>query len=143
MASVTNTSVLTMCDAAVDAVDANASAATGLLRFYSGTVPTNVDTALSGNTLLATCAFAQPAFGDAADATPGGTATANAIADDTSADDTGTVTFARAVDRAATPNEVLQFTAGAGAEEIVFNSASITSGATVSVSALTVTMPEI
>ena len=64
-----------------------------LLRIYSGTQPTDPDTALAGNTLLAELAMSSTSFGAAADAAPGGRITANAITADSSADATGTAAF--------------------------------------------------
>lgn len=142
MASMNNTEAITMCDTVVDAVDNDTSAANPVLRIYSGTVPTNVDASLSGNTLLAELAMSNPAFGAAADAAPGATATANSISDDTSADATGTASFARLFDRQASPAARIQITAGEGSEELVLNSASITAGVVVSVTSLTITQPE-
>jgi len=140
MASETNTSAILMCDAAVDAIDTGVG--TALVRIYSGAIPGTglVDDALSGNTVLAELNMPNPAFGGAVDATPGATATANAIVDDTSANATGTATFARIFDR--DNKAVLQVTAGAGAEELVLNSAAIQSGALVEILSLTMTMPE-
>lgn len=63
----------------------------GSLVFYSGTQPATVDTALSGNTALATLTFSTTSFG----APSGGIATANTITAGT-ATGTGTATFARA-----------------------------------------------
>src|SRR5438067_5227002 len=62
----------------------------GLMKIYSGTRPTDPDTALSGNTLLATLTFSATAFG----ASVNGVATANAITSGTIAA-TGTASFAR------------------------------------------------
>jgi len=140
MVSVANTSALTMADASVDAVDIGSTNPQGTLVIYDGTPPTNVDTALSGNTVLAQLDMANPAFGAAADAAPGGTATANAITDDTSADATGTASFYRILDRDNTP--VLQGTVGTSGAELNLNSVSIQSGATVSITSFTITMPE-
>jgi len=64
----------------------------GFIRLYNGTRPTDADTALSGNTLLATGGYSNPAFG-AADST--GTCTSNAISSETNAPNAGTATFAR------------------------------------------------
>lgn len=77
-------------NAKLDALDAQVGTSP-LLRIYSGTAPTNADTALSGNTLLAELAMASTAFGAAS----GGTKTAAAITQDSSADATGTATFFR------------------------------------------------
>ena len=63
----------------------------GYIRFYNGTRPATGDTALSGNTLLATCRFGSTAFPAASSRV----LTANAITGDTSAAATGVPTFAR------------------------------------------------
>jgi hypothetical protein len=75
-----------------DAITTRAGAS-ALLRIYSGTRPTNADTALSGNTLLAelTC---NATFAPAAS---GGVLTLNSITQDSSADATGTASFFRLV----------------------------------------------
>ncbi len=80
--SITNASAIVLCNALVDRFDVSTP---GTIVVYDGTAPADVETALSGNTVLATLTFAATAFGNAADATPGAIATANAIVDDTSA----------------------------------------------------------
>lgn len=135
MASLTNAAVLAVLDQIDTDLGANA-----LIRVYDGTVPTNADTALSGNTLLAELTMdATNAFGAATDAAPGGTMTANAITDDSSADATGTPTFARLLTSGA--SVVAQVTAGVGSGELDFTT-SITSGQPVQISSLVITMAE-
>lgn len=145
--SITNSSSITGCNAFVDAVDAGTTNPQGTLIIYSGTVPGTglVDDALSGNTVLAQLDMSNPAFGNAVDATPGATATANAISDDTAADATGTATFFRIVNRDG--NAVIQGLVRANAdpdneEELVLNSKELQINARVEVTLLTVTMPE-
>ena len=75
-------------DAVVDRLDTGGA---GTIKLYTATIPTNADTALGAQTLLATLTFNATAFGAASS----GVATANAIVSDTSADATGTVTWAR------------------------------------------------
>ncbi|TPG53285.1 hypothetical protein EAH89_17355 [Roseomonas nepalensis] len=70
----------------------------GLLRVYTGTPPVDANTALSGNTLLAELTFGATAFAAATN----GTAAANAITADSSADNTGRPTFARAFEAGGT-----------------------------------------
>ena len=142
MASVTQSTAVTQCNAAVDAIDVGG---TGTLLFYSGTPPATVDTALSGNTLLATLTFSATAFGAATTASPS-VATANAISDDNSADATGDATFARAV--SVTNGAVIQFTvAGStgGSAEILITSADadagIIAGQPVGITSLTYSQP--
>ena len=138
MASMTNASALTMLDVAVDAVDTDSVQTFSQLRCYDGSVPINVDATLSGNTLLAALDMAIPAFGSATDQAAAGT-----ITDDAGADATGTVSFARLHDRAATPLAHIQVTAGQAAEELVFNTSSFEAGVVVQVSSLDITLAEI
>ena len=142
--SIANSSAVTMCDAAVDACDVGTTNAQATLVIYSGTPPALVDTALSGNTVLAQLAMRTPggggAFDGAADATPGATADAGTITDDSSADATGTATFFRILDRDNTP--VIQGAVSTSGAELNLTSTSIQSGATVEITSLSVTMPE-
>lgn len=138
--SLTNATAQAACNAAVDRVDQGASA--GRLKIYDGTVPADADTALSGNTLLATLIFSDPAFGAAADANPGATATANAITNDSSADATGTATFFRVTD---SDDAVLwqgTVTGTGGGGDLELTTDSIVATQPVSVTSLTHTQPE-
>jgi hypothetical protein len=68
----------------------------GYLRLYSGTQPSTPETALSGNTLLATFQFATPAFGSASLSSGYEQQTASFAASSVAPAANGTVTFARA-----------------------------------------------
>src|SRR5260221_8394375 len=92
----------------------------GFVKLYNGTKPANPDTALSGNTLLATLTFGATAFGSA-DAN--GVITANAITSEINAPATGTVTFARLFQSDAT-TVVLDLTT----TELALDSLSIVAG---------------
>lgn len=119
--------------------EANALAALmngGTIQFYSGTQPVNANTALSGNTLLATCTFGNPAYGSAAN----GILTANAITQGTAVA-TGTATFARLFKSDGT-TVVLDCTVGTSGAGINLNTTSIVSGGLVQVTALTYTVTE-
>jgi len=118
-----------------------AMGASPLLRIYNGTVPTDADTALSGNTLLAELAMSATPFPAAIDGNPNAIATANAISSDTSADATGTATFFR-IYKADGTTCVLQGAVGTSGQQLNLNSTSIVANETVSVSSLTLTMPE-
>lgn len=137
---ISNDAALAACDAIVDLVDVGTTNAQGRLRIYSGSVPTDADTALGAQVLLAELNMSNPAFGAAADASPGATATAASISDDTSADATGTASFFRIVDRDVTA--VMQGACATSGSELNFNTTSISSGAIVSVTSFTVTVPE-
>lgn len=109
----------------------------GTLRIYSGTKPASVDTALSGNTLLAQLTFGNPAFGSASN----GVAAANAITADSSADATGTAAFFRAFASNGS-TAVFDGTCGTANADLVLSSTSISTGGEVSVSSLTYTQPK-
>lgn len=100
----------------------------GFLNIYTGTRPTNPDTALSGNTLLASLTFGATAFGGATGSTTV-TKTANAIGSAT-AGNTGTATFFRAFKSDGT-TAVVDGTVGVSASDAIINSASVVSGTTV------------
>ena len=123
------------CDGIVDLVDAGASAGTCAIR--TGAPPTGPGDADSG-TLLATLTFGDPSFGAAAS----GTATANAITSDTSADASGDAGHFRVKD--SDGNVIFQGTAGEAADtpDMEFDEKSIVAGGTVAISSFTVTMPE-
>ena len=103
----------------------------GKLRIYSGSRPATGGTA---TTLLAelTCnaTFAPSASG--------GVLTLNSIAQDASADATGTATWFRLVKSDGTTH-VMDGDVGTSGSDLNLNSTSITSGATVSVTSFTIT----
>jgi hypothetical protein len=121
-------------NAALDAFTALLNS--GKLRIYSGTKPTDGDTALSGNTLLAELTFGATAFG----ASSAGVATANAITSDSSADATGTATFFRAFKSDGT-TAVFDGTVGTATSDLVLNTVSIVAAAVVAVTSFTLTEP--
>lgn len=110
----------------------------GFLRIYSGTRPTDADTALSGNTLLAQLTFGATAF----PAASGGVLTANAITGDSSADATGTATFARLFEsNGTTVFADISVSATGGGGELQLSTTSIVSGVAVNITSLTITAP--
>ena len=125
----------TMRNAMLDEITAeiDAGAGAGTLRIYSGSVPADADTALSGNTLLAQLTMSDPSAASAS----GGVWTASSITADSSADATGTASFFRILDSDA--NVVLQGTVGTSGADLNLDSVSITSGDQVSVTSMTIT----
>jgi hypothetical protein len=125
-------------------LDASASLKTdansGVLNIYSGTQPADGDTALSGNTLLASLTMNATAFSG-----PSGTAstdqvlTAGSITQDSSADATGTATFFRLFKSDGT-TKILDGSVGTSAADLNLNTTSIVSGAAVSVTSMTLTL---
>lgn len=112
---------------------ATAVGASGLLRIYSGTQPTDPDTALAGNTLLAELACSAT-FAPSAS---GGVLTVNTITDDTSANNTGTATWGTFTTSGGT--RLVDFSVGTATSDLILNTTSIVSGATVSVTSFTIT----
>lgn len=129
----TNAAASAAADAVVDLIDAGAGA--GTIKIYTATIPTNANTALGAQTLLATLTFSDPAFGAASN----GVATASAITSDSSADATGTATWARIADSNGTT--IMDVTVGTSGEDINFNTVSFVSGAVIAISSLTYTQP--
>lgn len=125
------------CDAVVDRVDAGAGP--GLIKLYSGSQPANANTALSGQTLLATLTFSDPAFGSA---NASGVATAGAITQDSAADAAGTATWARITDSDGNTAFDCDVSDTGGSGTIKLNTTSISAGGAVSLSSFTVTQPD-
>ena len=119
-----------MLDEIKTLIDAGAGA--GLLRIYNGTRPA---TGGAATTLLAELTFSDPS----APAAAAGVLTFSAITQDSSANATGTATWARVVDSAAT--FVMDMSVGTSGADINLNSVSITVTQAVSVTSATVTAP--
>lgn len=135
---VSNAAAKAACDAIVDLLDAGAGA--GTCKVYGDTQATDPDTAVGAQTLLGTLTFSDPAFGAAADANPGGRATASAITADASADNTDTATWFRCADSNGVA--VIDGSVGTGTNDMVLNTDAIVAGAEIAVTSWTVTMPE-
>jgi len=119
-------------NAAADAVCALLN--TGYLRIYDGTQPTNADTAIGAQVLLAELRWNATAFAAAVN----GVATANAITADSSADATGTASWFRALKSDGT-SVVFDGSVGTSGANLNLNSVAISAGAAVSVSSYTYT----
>lgn len=112
---------------------------------YSGTAPTNANTALSGNTALATLAMAStPISGFTTNATGGpnangaGVATMGTITTAT-ASATGTAVFWRVLNSGGTC--ILQGGCGTSGADLNLNTVAITAGSSVSISSGTISLP--
>ena len=124
------------CDAIVDLVDSGGAA--GTLEVSTGSPPTAPASADSG-TPLGTCTFTYPnAFGAAS----AGVATAASITPDSSADASGTAGHFRIKNSSGTV--IMQGTAGnaAATPDLVFDNSAIVFGGQISITSLTVTVPE-
>lgn len=136
---ISNAAAIRLADAFDDEVNIGSTAAAIDIR--TGAQPADPDTAATG-TLLATLTMSDPAFGAAADANPGGRITASAITSDTSADATGTAGYFRIRATGTGADDVADGECGTSGADLNFNTTSITSGSTVAITSLTVTMPE-
>ena len=116
------------------AIDAGAGA--GTIKVYNGTQPTTANDAITSQTLLATLTFSDPCG-----STSSGTLTMSAITQDSSADATGTATWARIADSTgSTVFDVDVTNTGAGGT-LQFNTTSFVIGGPVLISAFTITVP--
>lgn len=107
----------------------------GKLRLYDGTQPTDADTALGAQVVLADLGLNATAFAAAAGSAPAAKV-ANAISDDTSADATGTCTWGSLLTSANVRVMDFSVTAGGGGGDMTLNTTSIVAGAKVSCTAL-------
>lgn len=119
-------------NAAADAVTALLNS--GYLRIYDGSQAATADTAIGAQVLLAELRFNATAFAGAV----AGVATANSITSDSSADASGTATWFRALKSDGT-TVVFDGSVGTSGANLNLNSVAISSGAAVSVTAMTYT----
>lgn len=119
----------------LDKIDdrANAGAGPATIEIRTGSPPANCAASDTG-TLLGTLTCSDPMFGAAGS----GSITASAIADDATADATGTPGHFRLKDSNGTC--VMQGTSGVGSGDLPFDS-SIAAGGTISISAFVVVAP--
>lgn len=119
---------------ALDTILANANS--GLLRIYDGAQPTDADTALGAQVLLAELTMGATAFAAAS----AGSASANAVTSDASANATGTASWYRMVKSDGT-TVIMDGTAGTSGCNLNLNSVAISSGALVGISSFVISMP--
>ena len=114
----------------------NAGAGAGVLKVYNGTIPTDANTAVGSQTLLAELTFSDPC----ASAAASGVLTFSAITSDSSANATGTATWARILD--SDSNVIMDVSVGSsGSVVLTFNTTSIVSGGPVAITSFTLTVP--
>lgn len=130
-------------DALVDGLDEGTSNA--VIEGRTGAQPADPDAATTG-TLLFTLAMSDPAFLAGSDQANGTVrASADTISDDTSADATGTVGYCRvsATNDGSTPiDDHIDGEAGTAGADFNFNTVSIVSGATISMTSYTITLDQ-
>lgn len=130
---------LALRNALADAVNAalNAGSGPATIEIYSGTIPTNADTAVGAQVLLAVLTCTDPAAPSAS----ASVLTFSAITGDSSANATGTATWARVKDSTGATVFDCSVTATGGGGVITLNTTSIVSGSPVSITSGTLTVP--
>lgn len=108
----------------------------GKVIIYNGTEPADANTALSGNTALATFTLSSTAFGSSS----AGVITLSGTPLTVAASNTGTATFFRMTQSDGT-TVVIQGTVGTSGQQLNLNTTAITSGVNVTITSGTVTMP--
>lgn len=119
---------------------ANAGTA-AVIRGLTGAAPTNADDAETG-TLLFTLTCAASIFTSKTDGAPGAVGTFDTITQDSSADNTGTLSYFRILTQTG-GTIVFQGTAGTATSDMIVNTTAITSGSVVAATGTsTITVPE-
>lgn len=128
-----------LADELDNSINIGASAAT--IKLYSGTQPATADTALSGNTLLATFTLDDPAFGVAGASVNGQIDLAGTPRTTTGAA-AGTATFFRLESvGAGNIGTILDGDVGTSGATLILNTTTISVGVNVSITAGTLTIP--
>lgn len=136
---ISNVSAIALANTFDDQVNIGSTAS--VIDIRSGGQPADPDTGATG-TLLATLTFSDPAFGAATDGNPGGLLTASAITSDTSADATASAGYFRMRATGTGADDVADGEVGTSGADLNMNTIAITAGSTVSITSMTVTMPE-
>lgn len=135
---ITNAVAQAMLTAVKTAIDAGTAA---IIEIYGDTQPTDADTAVGGQTKLATLTMSATAFGSVSDDNPGAIMTADTITEDSSADDDGTATWFRMLTQAG-GTTILDGSVGTSDADLVFNTVDFTAGSEIGISSLTIFQPE-
>jgi hypothetical protein len=123
------------CDGIVDALDGGTPP--GRIEHRTGAQPANVNDPSSG-VLLGTNLFGNPAFGSAV----AGTATANAISNDASADASGTAGYFRGYAGGGADTAALfQGNSATGGADMNWDNNVVVSGGVIAISSFTITVP--
>lgn len=126
-----NLAVNTMADAIGNLFD------DGYLRIYDGAQPANADTAITTQTLLAELRFGNPACGSAV----AGVLTFNAITPDSSANATGTASWARCL-KSDGSTVICDGSVGLSAANFILSALGITLGQAVAIDSGSFTVPK-
>lgn len=116
-----------------DAIDAGAGA--GTVKIYTGTIPATADTAITSQVLLGTLTFADPCGTVSA-----GVLTMNAITQDSSADATGTASWARIADSTGAAVKDIDVTTTGGGGALQMNTTNIVTAGPILISSFAVSV---
>ena len=122
-----------MAQKVVDDIDAGSGA--GKLKFYSGSMPANADTAVTSQTLLGTLVCSDPSANVAT-----GTVTFAAITQDNAADNGGTASFVAVTDSNDVVVCYLDVTDTGGTGAVKLNTVTIVAGGPILMNSLTITV---
>lgn len=122
-----------MMTAFAEAIDADTNP--GEIRIYDGSMPANAETAISGQTLLATLTFSSPPQSGVSN----GVLTFDDITEDSEADASGTATWARIVDGDGAT--IADVNVGTSDATLILNTTSIVQGGPVRITSGTMTLP--
>lgn len=137
--AISNAAAIAMLDTLVDRLDLGSGA--GYIEIRTGSPPASLADASTG-TLLGTLALSDPAFGAAVNDAGNhrAKATASAIANDVSADATGTAGWFRAFDSNALAH--IQGTVGTATADMILNTVTLTAADIIAVTSWIVYMPD-
>lgn len=122
-----------MLAALANAIDAGSAG--GTIKLYTATIPADASVAISTQTLLGTLTFSDPCG-----STGAGTLTMSSITNDTTADATGTATWARIADSSGTTIMDIDVSATGGSGALQLNTTAIVQNGPISITAFTVTL---
>lgn len=138
-----NVTAKAMATAVATQIDSGAGA--GTVTLYSGTQAADPDTAIGAQVALAIFTLADPSFGTATDATPGGRITAEAVSATTGEEEAGAGTVAtwfRAATSTGTAVIDGSVAGTGGTADLIIDNTTIADGQTVNLISWTITMPE-
>lgn len=136
--TITNTRAQALLSDIKTAIDAGTAA---IIEIRDGSQPTDADTAVGAQVLLATLTMSATAFGAVSDDTPGAIMTAAAITADSSADATGTASWFRLLTQSA-GTVIMDGSVGTSGCDINFNTVSFTAGSQIEITAMTMFIGE-
>ena len=116
-----------------DAIDAGSGP--GTCKIYSGTIPADVATAITTQTLLGTLTFSDPSG-----AVASGVLTMSAITQDSSADATATATWARIFDSTGAAVMDIDVSTTGGGGTLQMNTTNIVAGGPILISSFTISV---